>query len=61
MSKNFVTILFLTLITLLAWVAFQVFKITTATTIPAPTQEQIRALDPKLDKSVLEDLKKAVN
>lgn len=57
MNKNLVSILFLTLITIVIWVGFQIFKITTSTTIPAPTQEQIEKLDPNLDTSVLDDLK----
>ncbi len=57
MNKNLVSILFLTLITIVIWVGFQIFKITTSTTIPAPTQEQIEKLDPNLDTGVLDDLK----
>lgn len=60
MSKNLVTILFLTLITLVFWVAFQIFRVGSESTIPQPTQEQIRELDPNLDKSVFEDLKKSL-
>ena len=60
MNKNLIPILFLTLITIVVWVAFQVFKITTSSTIPKPTQNQIQELDPNLDTSVFEDLESAL-
>lgn len=60
MSKNVVTILFLTLITIVFWVGFQIFKVNSESTIPQPTEEQLRPLDPTLDKSVFEDLKKSI-
>ena len=56
MNKNLVTILFLTLVTIVIWVGFQIFKVTTSSTIPAPTQKQIQKLDPNLDTSVFDDL-----
>lgn len=56
MNKNFVTILFLTLVTIVIWIGFQVFKAATTSTIPAPTQKQIQKLDPNLDTSVFDDL-----
>lgn len=58
MSKNLVTVLLLTLITVAAWVGFTILKIRTTSTITIPTQ-QLQELDPKLDKTVLEDLKKS--
>ncbi|MDP2721087.1 MAG: hypothetical protein Q8O75_04055 [bacterium] len=58
MNKNLVSILLLTFITLAAWVVFQILKIATASTIPAPTQEQIQSLDPTLDKNLLQELDK---
>ncbi|MEX0622134.1 MAG: hypothetical protein WD187_04085 [Candidatus Woykebacteria bacterium] len=56
MSKKFVPILILTLITLVLWAVFQVYRIFTTDTIPAPTQKQIQSLDPNLDTKVLDDL-----
>ncbi len=56
MNKNLITVLFLFLVTLVIFVGFQVFKITTSSTIPAPTQKQIQKLDPDLDTSVFENL-----
>jgi peptidoglycan hydrolase CwlO-like protein len=58
MSKNLVTILLLTLVTIAAWVAFQIFKEGTKSTITTQAQH-LQELNPNLDKSVLEDLKKA--
>lgn len=60
MNKNLVTILLLTLITVVVWVAFQVLRITTSPIIPAPTQSQLEPLDPTLDKSVLQDLENSL-
>ena len=52
-------ILLLTLATLFAFIVFQISRIATTSTIPAPTKQQIEKLDPKLDKSFLEELKKS--
>ena len=60
MNKNFVTILLLTLITISVWIAFQIFKVATSSTIPQPTQEQLQELNPELDRGVIEDLKKSL-
>ena len=57
MSRNLATVLILTLITVIAWVTFQLFKLQTASTIPQPTQKQMESLDPNLDTDVLEELK----
>ncbi len=57
MFKNLKAVLILTLITLVFWVAFQIFKFASSNTIPAPTQEQIRPLDPSIDTQLLERLK----
>lgn len=60
MSKNLVTVLFLTLITLLLWIGYQIFKVSSESTIPQPTEKQIKPIDPNLDKSVFEILKKSI-
>jgi len=60
MSKNLVTILLLTLITVSAWIGFQIFRTATSSTIPEPTQEQLEGLDPNLDQNVLDDLKESL-
>ena len=60
MNKNLVTILLLTLITISVWVAFQIFKVATSSTIPRPTQGQLRELNPELDREVIEDLKNSL-
>ena len=57
MNRNLATVLLLTFITIVIWVAFQIFKTTTESTIPTPTQKQIEPLNPSLDKKVLEELK----
>ena len=60
MSKNPVAfILLLTLITIVAWIVLQVFQIQTEP-IPTPDQKLMQELNPELDKSVLEELKKSL-
>lgn len=56
LSKNVVNLLVLTLITLLLWVTFQLFQITTRSSIPQATQEQLQPLDPNLDFDLINDL-----
>ncbi len=60
MSKRLITIFLLTLITIVAFVTFQLFNFMTKSTIPEPTQKQLEPLDPQLDKSVIEDLDKSL-
>jgi LPS O-antigen subunit length determinant protein (WzzB/FepE family) len=59
MSKNLIPIFLLTLIAIAVFVAFQIFKWQSSSTIPQPTQKQMEELDPTLDKGVLEELKLA--
>ncbi|OGY21290.1 MAG: hypothetical protein A2126_02490 [Candidatus Woykebacteria bacterium GWB1_45_5] len=60
MSKNPVAfILLLTLITIVAWIVLQVFQIQTKP-ISTPDQKLMQELNPELDKSVLEELKKSL-
>ena len=61
MSRNVAVILMLTLLTVVAWGTFQIFRITTSSTIPQPTQKQIEKLDPNLDKNVFDNLKKSAS
>jgi hypothetical protein len=56
MSKNVVNILALTMIVVLMWVAFQIFKYTTAQPVPQATARQLEVLNPNLDTAVIEDL-----
>lgn len=56
MPKNIIYILSLTLATLLLWVGFQIFQITTSSPLPTATQKQLAPLNPNLDKVLLEDL-----
>lgn len=56
MPKNIVNLLVLTLITLILWVTFQLFQITTRSSLPTATQKQLQPLDPNLDFGLIEDL-----
>jgi hypothetical protein len=60
MSRNPIAlILLMGLATLIAFVVFQISSILTKSAIPAPTQRQMETLDPNLDKSLIDALKKA--
>lgn len=57
MTKNFIPILAIFLVVLVAFVALQIVSTLTNDKIPAPTQKQIEELNPKLDSKLLETLK----
>ncbi|OGY24126.1 MAG: hypothetical protein A2172_01110 [Candidatus Woykebacteria bacterium RBG_13_40_15] len=59
MSKNLLTILILTLLTIVSWSAFQIFRIKISSTITPPTAEQIRDLNPNIDSGFLENLRES--
>ena len=60
MSKNFITILTLTLITLAAFVFVFLYQTVFESTIPEATQQQIEPLSPDVDLNLIEDLEKSV-
>lgn len=59
MTKNFVPILVIFLVVIVAFAAMQIVGILTNDQIPAPTQKQIQALDPNLNTKLFDTLKKA--
>ena len=48
----------MTLLTVLTWIGFEIYRTATKTTIPRVTQEQMKPLDPKIKKEVIEKLRK---
>lgn len=57
---SFVTILILTLITSLAWIAFSVYRAVTLKPSPAVPQEISEPLNPNLDTQTIELMKSRV-
>jgi len=55
-SKDALIFSIMTLITVLSWVGFEVYRAATRTTIPKITQEQMAPLDPKIKKEIIEQL-----
>ena len=60
MSKNFITLLTITLIILAIFVTIFLYQTVTDETIPEATQEQIEPLNPELDLSLIDDLEKSI-
>ena len=53
MSKDWIVLLVLSLITSFAWIGFEIHRAATRTTIPEVKPGAIEPLDPKLDQKVL--------
>ncbi len=47
----------LTLITILTWIGFEVYRTAIKTTIPKVAQEQMKSLNPKINLETIESLK----
>ena len=60
MSKNFITLLTLTLIIVAIFVAIFLYQTISESTIPEATQKQIEPLNPELDLGLIEDLEKSI-
>jgi len=50
----------MTLITVLTWIAFEVYRTMTETTISKVTQEQMAPLNPQIKKEIIEKLKENI-
>lgn len=57
LDKNTLISSIMTLITVLVWIGFDVYRVLTKTTITKATQEQMRALDPRINREIIEELK----
>lgn len=60
MPKNFITLLSITLIIVVIFVAISLYQTTSKSTIPEATQKQIEPLDPDLNLNLIEDLEKSI-
>ena len=56
MNRTTISILTLSLLTIIFWIGFQIYKITTNKELPTATAEQIEPLNPNLDTDILEKL-----
>lgn len=50
----------MTFLTVLTWIAFDVYHVMTTSTVKAVDQEMIRVLEPKLDTQTILELKKGL-
>lgn len=60
-SKDFIAILTVTLITVVAWIAFEIYHNRTAIYISPEIRKQAEPLNPKLDQEYLNQLKQLNN
>ena len=60
LGKNALIISIMTLITVLTWIAFEVYRMATKTTIPKVTQEQMAPLNPQIKKETIEKIKQNI-
>lgn len=57
LGRDALTLAIMTLITVLTWVGFEVYRVAVKTTIPKVTQEQMKPLNSSLDRQTIENLK----
>lgn len=57
MGKDALILSIMTLITILTWVSFDVYRAATETTITKATQEQMKSLNPEIKRFVIDSLK----
>ncbi len=58
-DRDIVVVLISTLVTVAAWVGFEVYRAYAKVNIPTGIEQYLGALDPKLDVVVLDDLEKS--
>lgn len=57
LGKEVLVLAVMTLLTIITWLAFDVYRVSKKTTIAETTKEQMRVLDPKINKDVINALK----
>jgi hypothetical protein len=57
LGKDALILAVMTLITVLTWVGFEVYLAAKKTTITKATQEQMKPLDPKINRKTIDSLK----
>ncbi len=60
-NRDLVVLSVLTLITVLTWIAFDVYMALTKTTLPEVLEEQMKSLEPKINKTKIEKLKERMS
>jgi hypothetical protein len=60
LGKNALILSIMTLITVLTWIIFEVYRTATKTTIPKVTQEQMAPLNSQIKKEIIEKLKENI-
>lgn len=58
-TRDWIILLSLTLVTIAAWIGFEVYRIWHTPTFTTVLEEQMRALDPKIDQEALKILRSA--
>lgn len=61
LGKDALILAIMTLITIITWVAFDIYRTSKKTTITETTKEQMRALDPKINKEIVNLLKNSIS
>lgn len=57
-NKDVLVLAVLTLIAVLTWITYDVYQILTRTTIPEVLEEQMKSLQPRIDRARIEEIKK---
>lgn len=57
-DKNILTIAILTLVIVLTWAGFDIYRSVTKSTLPKILEKQTRRLEPEFDMETLDNLKK---
>lgn len=60
-NRQILFVSFLTFMTVLAWIGFDVYHVLTTSTVKTIDQEMIRVLEPRFDTQVILELKKGQN
>jgi hypothetical protein len=60
LGKDALILSIMTLITVLTWIIFEVYRTATKTTIPKVTQEQMAPLNSQIKKEIIEKLKENI-
>ena len=61
MSKDWIVLLILSLITTLLWTGFEIHRAYTTTTIPEVLEEQMKPINPQLNQEALKMLRSLSN
>ena len=57
LGKEALILAVMTLMTIITWLAFDIYRVSKKMTIAETTKEQMRTLDPKINKEIVDSLK----